>query len=99
MTEQQIQAKILTYLQKEIGAYCVKVVSATRAGVPDILACVAGKFVAIEVKRPETINTVSELQQYNLDLVKKCGGIAFVATSVNDVKAALEVFNDESDIK
>jgi Holliday junction resolvase len=80
MTEQQIQTKIIKYLES-IDAYVVKIVSASKSGVPDLLCCYEGKFIAIEVKRPESRNTVSKLQSYNLDMVEKSGGISFVAWS------------------
>ena len=78
-TEQVIQKKIITMLEKEYNAYVVKVVNATRGGVPDLLVCIEGTFLAIEVKRPESKNNVSKLQEYNLQKVESCGGIAMVA--------------------
>ena len=89
MTEQQIQKKIITYLENEHNAYIVKVIAASRAGVPDILCCINGMFVAIEVKTPETMKNVSKLQQYNIDKIKATTGIAFVACSVEQVTEAL----------
>lgn len=48
----------------------------TKVGVPDILACINGCFVGIEVKalngRP------SELQKYNVELINQCGGYAVI---------------------
>lgn len=85
MTEQQIQKKILNYLDS-IDCYTIKVVTANKSGVPDIFACYDGKFLAIEVKRPEAINSVTKLQEYNLSLVISKGGYSTVATSVEDVK-------------
>jgi Holliday junction resolvase len=55
-----------------------------KAGVPDIIACLNGRFVGIEVKRPGGI--VSPLQQYNIDEIHRSGGVAFVAYSVEDVR-------------
>ena len=89
MTEQQIQRKIIKYLESE-GHYVVKIVQATRSGIPDILSCVNGKFVGIEVKRPETVNNVSPLQLHNLCKITDTKGIAFVATSVADVERVLK---------
>lgn len=48
----------------------------TKTGVPDILACVNGYFVAIEVKGPR--GRPSDLQLYNIDKIRKAGGIAIV---------------------
>lgn len=58
-----------------------------KAGVPDIIACLNGRFVGIEVKRPGGV--ISPLQQYNIDEIHKSGGVAFVAYSVEDVREQL----------
>jgi len=89
MTEQQIQRKIIRYLENR-DAYVVKVVSATRTGVPDILCCVQGKFIGIEVKTPTTKENTSALQKYNLDLIKTKGGLSLVAWDVLMVKEFLD---------
>ena len=89
MKEQDIQKKIINYLE-DIGAYVVKVVSATKAGVPDLLVCYEGKFIAIEVKTPETRSNVSALQSYNLSKIENAGGYSLVAWSVEQVKEFLE---------
>ncbi len=58
-----------------------------KAGVPDIIACINGYFVAIEIKRPGGV--VSPLQQFNIDEIHRNGGVAFVAYSVEDVHKQL----------
>jgi len=87
VTEQQLQAKILKYL-KARGAYTVKVITANKAGVPDILACYKGKFYGIEVK--VGYNKTSGLQDANLQMIRRSGGIAIVAYNLEDVKEKLD---------
>ena len=89
MTEQQIQKKIITYLEAEYNAYVVKVVTASKSGVPDILCCIEGMFVGIEVKTSKSINNVSKLQLHNIGKIEQASGIAFVACSVEQVREAL----------
>lgn len=48
----------------------------TKAGVPDILACVNGYFVAIEVKAPN--GSPSELQKFNVKQINKNDGFAVI---------------------
>lgn len=91
MKEQQIQKKIVNYLESE-GCYVVKVVTATKSGVPDIIGCYDGYFFGIEVKTPKTKANVSALQEYNLDLIEECGGQAIVAWDVDQVKEFLGSF-------
>lgn len=48
----------------------------TKRGIPDLLACVNGYFVAIEVKAEN--GTPSELQKYNVKKIQEAGGIALI---------------------
>lgn len=85
--EQTIQSEIIKHLES-IGCYVVKTVSVTKSGVPDLIVLHPVKgYVAIEVKTE--IGRVSELQQANIDRINGKGGIAFVARSVDDVKARI----------
>jgi len=86
MSEQQIQKKIIDYL-KSIGAYTVKTIVTNSSGTPDLLVSFKGNFIAIEVKAAN--GRVSELQKWHLDQIRKSGGIAFVAKSVDEVKLGL----------
>ena len=85
MKEQGIQRKIIKWLESE-GYYVIKIISASKAGVPDIITCINGIFVAIEVKTPSTKSNVSELQKYNLDAILKSGGYSLVAWELEQVK-------------
>jgi hypothetical protein len=63
-------------------------------GISDIMgiAGIAGRMIAIEVKTPARRNNLSDDQKIFLDMINLFGGIAFVATSIEDVK---EVFKKE----
>jgi len=89
-TEQQVQKKIINYIESLEDSYVVKVVSATKSGVPDILACIDGMFVGIEVKKPESRNNVSKLQEHNLRLIERANGHSLVAWNVEMVKEFIE---------
>lgn len=93
MKEQSYQKKIIDFLKSK-GAYAIKIISASQAGVPDIVCCYKGRFVAVEVKRPETVGNVSKLQAYNLDKIQEAGGIGFVAYSKEQVAKVLEVIDE-----
>lgn len=85
--EAKIQTRILRELRKR-GAYTVKVQVASRNGVPDILACHQGKFIAIEVKAPG--GKVSAVQEANLGWIREAGGIALVARSWEEIENYFE---------
>lgn len=77
-------------LEKEYDAYVVKIISANKSGVPDIVCCIDGKFFGIEVKRPEAKSTVSPLQAYNLEKIEKSLGYSMVAWDVKMVRDFVE---------
>lgn len=47
----------------------------TRDGVPDLLCCINGLFVGIEVKAPN--GTKRALQRYEISEIRKADGLAF----------------------
>ena len=57
------------------------------AGIPDIIACVDGRFFGFEVKTQTGRPTA--LQQATIRRINDAGGTALVVRSVADVKAAL----------
>lgn len=89
MREKNIENKIKTYL-KSIGAYCVKYHGNkfSQVGVADLLVCYKGRFLAIEIKNE--IGKTSPLQEENILMVKRAGGISFVARSVEEVKEIIK---------
>ena len=93
MKESQIQNKIIKYLNG-IGAYSIKTIVTNRNGSPDLICCFKGRYVALEVKAEKGI--VSKLQEHNIKLIKKSGGVAAVVRSVEDVKKILENFPREN---
>jgi len=92
MKEQAYQKKITTYLES-VGAYVVKVVASSKKGVPDILACYKGTFIAIEVKTPLTRSNTTKLQDYNLKKVRESEGFALVAVDVEDIYPTLALID------
>lgn len=76
--EKNFENKIKNFL-KEQDAWFIKYWAGsrfTKDGVPDILACVNGYFVAIEVKAPN--GKPSELQKYNVRKINEAMGIAVI---------------------
>ena len=75
--EKLYENKIKAYL-KSIGAYFIKTHGDrfSKVGTPDIIACVNGHFVAVEVKAEN--GKPSELQLYHLEQIRKAGGHSFL---------------------
>ena len=57
------------------------------AGIPDIIVCHRGHFIALEAKVGK--NQPTKLQTVTIEQICKAGGTAVVVRSIEDVKAAL----------
>ena len=91
MKESKAQKDIIDHLHS-IGAWTVKTIQCNKSGVPDILACYEGRFIALEVKRDEGArkNETKPLQHRNIKQINSSGGIAAVVISVDEVKELLK---------
>lgn len=76
-SEKTFENRVKKFLDEQ-GAWYVKFFanSYTRSGIPDILACVNGHFVAIEVKA--STGKPSPLQIHNCTEIRIAGGFAFI---------------------
>lgn len=77
MKEKQFENHVKEYL-KQHGCWILKTWSngIQRKGVPDLLVCCKGYFVAVELKAED--GHASDLQQWNIEKIRKSGGIALV---------------------
>ena len=57
------------------------------AGVPDIIACIGGRFYAFEVKTEK--GKATALQMATIRKIQNAGGTASVVRSVDEVRAVL----------
>lgn len=89
--EKYYENKIKKYLKSK-NIFYVKYFGCafTRAGVPDLLCCVNGRFVAIEVK--STIGSTSLLQEETIKEIQSAGGIAIIThpENFNELKKIIE---------
>lgn len=76
-TEKNFENKIKSFLGSK-NCWFVKFFAnrMTKEGIPDILACVNGYFVGIEVKAPN--GKASPLQIKNREWIRNAGGIAII---------------------
>jgi len=102
--EKSFENKIKRFLDSK-GVWYVKFFANgyTKIGVPDILACVNGYFVGIEVKARN--GRPSELQQLNIKKIRDCGGFAVIVypTGFEELKRLIEdlqkdIFNRDMDV-
>ena len=89
MKENDIVRAILKYLKTVSGCFAWKEHGGMygTAGIPDIIACIKGRFYAFEVKTP--VGKTTALQDATIRKIRECGGQAFVVRSVDEVKEIL----------
>jgi Holliday junction resolvase len=89
MGETSITRTAISKIRRELpGAYVRKIAGGPyqASGMPDLLVCWRGRFVAIEMKMPGKKPT--RIQEAEIGRIRDAGGIAEVATSAG---AAVEV--------
>jgi len=82
--ESELSKRILSGF-RGIGAWAYKVHGGpyARTGVPDILACVEGFFIALELKAPNRKPEPSANQRRELSSIQSAGGVAATVNSVD----------------
>lgn len=86
MLEKDITNKILRYLRGLDECFCFKEHGGSygSCGIPDIIICYKGRFIALEVKTEKGKTTA--LQDFNINKINKSGGTAVVVRSLEDAK-------------
>lgn len=93
--ESQLVSQIKNYLKSK-GAYCEKIFGGgfQSAGIPDIIACYRGYFVAIEVKSPTGKGRASDIQKLKIRAIREAGGVAFITDNIEDVERVLKFIDN-----
>lgn len=93
MSEATLQRKIRALLESR-GARVYKQHGDIYSppGIPDLLICYRGRFVAIEVKMPGKKPT--EMQTRVMEEICAAGGIAFVADKLSQIEEFILAFED-----
>lgn len=80
--EKKVKDKVVSVLKDEGAYYFFPATHGFgRSGVPDIIACVNGLFLAIECKAGKNKPTL--LQVREIERIRACGGVAVVANEEN----------------
>src|SRR3990167_6102194 len=86
MSETKLKISVLKYLKSLPYVWVYKANDKFTSGIPDILICFYGTFVAIELKFEN--NKVTKLQSYVLWRIRNAGGKVLVARSLKEAKQA-----------
>jgi Holliday junction resolvase len=80
--EKRVKDKVVGILKDEGTYYFFPATHGFgRSGVPDIVACVNGHFLAVECKAGK--NKPTTLQVREIEHIRRCGGVAVVANEEN----------------
>jgi hypothetical protein len=85
-------------MQREIIDYChinkIFVIKTNGEGLPDLILCYRGYFVACELKAPGEQNQVTKIQWIRIREILKSGGIATIISSLHSFVFFLERIMD-----
>lgn len=89
--EAKEQSKVLKWLMTKPEVWVVKYPGGIfgKKGTPDLLLCVNGRFVAIEMKKPEG-GVRAKIQEATRQKILKSGGICEFCDSFIDAKSLIE---------
>lgn len=103
MLEKDIVTAIMRYLKTVPMCFAWKEHGGMygTAGIPDIICCYRGRFVAFEVKVPS--GKLTKIQEITITKIKAAKGEAYKVTSVEEVKSILDslevpAYDDSLDI-
>lgn len=92
------ETALVNAIRRELGRRGIYVVKIhgdpyQPSGEPDLLCCIRGRFVALEVKVGDNQPTI--LQRHQLRLIRDAGGLAVVVWSVEQALEAIEHVRDK----
>ncbi len=98
--ESRLVAKILKELRSQ-GGWWFKTHGSPyqMAGIPDILGCHQGRFVALEVKVPGKEHETSTRQDWTMKRIQEAGGVATVVSSKSGALGVLNLIDRSIDGK
>lgn len=82
MNETTLKTKVLKALKAIPWVWVQKVNDNFTSGIPDLIICARGRFVAIELKVSK--NKATRLQMYVMDLITQAGGHTMVVRTVKE---------------
>lgn len=92
--ESNLVYKVEKYLKTTFRheAWFIKTVgnASQKSGIPDILCCVKGKFIGIELKREDGSGKASEQQIIECRKIERAGGYSIIGKDFNEIKNFIE---------
>jgi hypothetical protein len=91
VSERALLKAVTRWLDQQPDVWWIKTHGAPygRAGVPDLLVCVGGKFAALELKAKGKLAT--RLQELEIARIAAAGGVGHVVHSMDDAQVAISL--------
>lgn len=98
-SESALQKECLRWAKSLPKSWALKVVGSgvQSSGVPDIIMCIKGYFIAIELKRPDGKGKLSDIQKAQMERIRKAGGRAVMVSSFEEFKKIIGEYYDNGD--
>ncbi len=88
MNETALKKDVMKYIKKTYpNNFLYKTCDRFTVGIPDLIMCINGKFIAIELK--VGYNKPTPMQIRNIKKIKAAGGIAACCWTLDEVKEVL----------
>lgn len=97
--EKNFEIRVKRYLDKNNAWYVKFFANAyTSSGIPDILCCLNGRFLGVEIKQEK--GRPSELQEFHLQKINKSKGIGILLypSGFDDFKKIVDMICEDSNI-
>lgn len=92
--ETRFKIKVQQYLSSIPNLWQLKIYgnAVQSGGIPDLLICYKGKFIALELKDPDEKNTygATNRQLAHIERIKKAGGIGAVVDSLEQIQGIIK---------
>lgn len=96
--ETLFKEKVMRYLDSIPNVWYLKIYgnAVQSGGIPDLLVCYKGRFVALELKDPDEKNKYGETsrQRMHIKRIIKCGGIGATVNSIEQIDEILKQIKD-----
>ncbi len=87
--ESKIQKQIINYIEKDLQGYCVKILRCNKNGFPDLHFLLPTEQIPFYCEVKKKNKTARAMQLYRMEELRKYGGVAFEADSLNEFKQKL----------
>lgn len=88
--ESNLVSKVKKFIKEEFKQYAwffkTSGNAAQRSGIPDIICCIKGHFIAIETKREDGSGTPSKQQMIECSKIVRAGGNSIISDDFETIK-------------